>query len=43
MKGKKKGRGLSLIKQLWYFTSDNDPGRIENATHNAKPQLTWPF
>jgi hypothetical protein len=24
-----------------YFTSDNDPDRIENATHNTFAKLTW--
>jgi hypothetical protein len=26
-----------------YFTSDDDPGGIENATHNTFPKLTWFF
>jgi hypothetical protein len=25
------------------FTSDNEPGGIENATHNTFPKLTWLF
>jgi hypothetical protein len=24
-----------------YFTSDNQPNGIENATHNTLPKLTW--
>jgi hypothetical protein len=24
-----------------YFTSDNEPGGIENATHNTLPKLTF--
>jgi hypothetical protein len=26
-----------------YFTSDNEPGGIENATHNTFAKLTWIF
>jgi hypothetical protein len=26
-----------------YFPSDNEPGEIENATHNTFPKLTWLF
>jgi hypothetical protein len=26
-----------------FFTSDNEPGGIENATHNTFPTLTWLF
>jgi hypothetical protein len=26
-----------------YLTSDDDPGGIENATHNTFPKLTWLF
>jgi hypothetical protein len=26
-----------------YFTSDNEPEGIENATHNTFPKLTWIF
>jgi hypothetical protein len=25
------------------FHDENDPGEIENATHNAFPKLTWIF
>jgi hypothetical protein len=36
---------LKLIGNVYtgYFTSDSEPGGIENATHNTFPQLTWLF
>jgi hypothetical protein len=34
---------ILLFKYTGYFTSDNEPGEIGNATHNTFPKLTWLF
>jgi hypothetical protein len=31
------------IQGTGYFTSDNEPDGIENATHNTLAKLTWIF
>jgi hypothetical protein len=31
---------LSVTYTGYYFTRDNEPGGIENATHNTYPKLT---
>jgi hypothetical protein len=31
---------LTYSMYTGYFTSDNEPGGIENATHNTFPKLT---
>jgi hypothetical protein len=36
-------RGQSYINYTGYFTCDNEPDGIENATHNTFPKLTWIF
>jgi hypothetical protein len=44
--GKRKFRNTPLVNNpvgTEYFTSDNEPGGIENATHNTFPKLTWLF
>jgi hypothetical protein len=34
---------IGNIVYTGYFTSDSEPGGIENATHNTLPQFTWLF
>jgi hypothetical protein len=31
------------LENTEYFTTDNEPGGIENATHNTFATLTWIF
>jgi hypothetical protein len=34
-------RKSTFEEYIGYFTSDNESGGIENATHNTFPTLTW--
>jgi hypothetical protein len=34
---------ILLLTNTGYFTSDNEPDGIENATHNTFAKLTWTF
>jgi hypothetical protein len=35
--------GGGIVYYTRYFTSDNEPGEIENATHNTFPKLRVGF
>jgi hypothetical protein len=32
-----------MLEDTGYFTSDNEPDGIENATHSTFAKLTWMF
>jgi hypothetical protein len=36
-------KGHHIIVCTGFFTSDNEPDEIENATHNTFAKLTWIF
>jgi hypothetical protein len=34
---------IYVCTRTGFFTNDNEPGRIKNATHNTFPKLTYLF